>query len=39
MEYKIVFVILHYNNLKDTINCIDSIAKYCNNKNVEVVVC
>ncbi|HFI0271296.1 TPA: glycosyltransferase family 2 protein [Streptococcus suis] len=38
MEYKIVFVILHYNNLKDTINCIDSIAKYCNNKNVEVVV-
>lgn len=35
---KITFVILHYNNLKDTVNCIESLKKYCDNSNVEIVV-
>lgn len=36
---KIAFVILHYNNLKDTKNCLESLQKYyLNNNNVEIIV-
>lgn len=34
----ISFVILHYNNLRDTKECIQSLEKYLNDKNVNIVV-
>ena len=34
----IVFVILHYESLKDTIDCIDSLKKYIVDENVSIVV-
>lgn len=34
----IVFVVLHYNNLRETKKCITSLKKYLSNKNVHIVV-
>lgn len=35
---KIVFLILHYMSIDDTIKCVDSIEKKCDNKNYEIVI-
>ena len=34
----IVFVVLHYNNLKETEKCVASLKKYLSNSNVHVVI-
>lgn len=36
--YKVSFVILHYENIRDTKKCIDSLEKYLLDKNVSIVV-
>lgn len=37
-EPNIVFVVLHYNNLKETKKCITSLKKYLSNINVHIVI-
>lgn len=36
--YKYVYVVLHYNTIKDTIDCIDSIEQHTKKSNSEIVV-
>ena len=38
MESRIGFVILHYQTIRETIDCVTSIQKICDNKDIIIIV-